>query len=57
MLEEYFSMKIDDQGRLVSLPTLLPGYGPPVEHLPFFMLCLGQRVSTPWIVYLCYVRD
>lgn len=43
MLEEYFSLRIDDECRLVSLPTLLPGYSPPIEHLPFFMLCLGQR--------------
>jgi DNA mismatch repair protein MLH1 len=34
MLDEYFSLSIDDQGQVVSIPMLLPGYTPELDKLP-----------------------
>ena len=44
MLDEYFSLKIDAEGRLRTLPMLLPGYEPPSDALPMLLLGLGVRV-------------
>ncbi|GAA6021194.1 hypothetical protein JCM11491_001602 [Sporobolomyces phaffii] len=45
MIDEYFSIEIDDQGQLVSLPVLLPGHAPNLEKLPLFLLRIGIYVD------------
>ncbi|KAF7731711.1 DNA mismatch repair protein [Apophysomyces ossiformis] len=45
MLEQYFSMKISEDGNLLSLPMLLRGYTPTVGKLPMFLLRLGTEVN------------
>ena len=41
MLEEYFGVSIDGEGRLCTLPQLIDGYVPELERLPAFVLGLG----------------
>lgn len=43
MLDEYFSLRIDVEGHLNSLPVLLPGYVPNLEKLP---LCTSSTHTT-----------
>ena len=45
MLEEYFALKIDTQGCLVTLPLLLRDYTPNLDKLPLFLMRLGPQVS------------
>lgn len=45
MLEEYFSITINQDGRLETLPNVLPGFLPDLYRLPAFLLCAGVRVS------------
>ncbi|XP_023681471.1 DNA mismatch repair protein Mlh1 [Paramormyrops kingsleyae] len=45
MLEDYFSMEIDQDGNLVGLPLLLDGYIPAMEGLPMFVLRLATEVN------------
>ncbi|KAF7716628.1 DNA mismatch repair protein MLH1 [Penicillium ucsense] len=45
MLDEYFSMKINEKGELMSLPLLLKGYVPSLAKLPRFLLRLGPYVD------------
>ena len=45
MIDEYFSLAIDEEGRVESLPMLLQRYSPNLDRLPHFLLCLGTRVS------------
>lgn len=45
MLEEYFSLEIDDEGKLVGLPMLLDNYIPAMEGLPMFILRLATEVN------------
>ncbi|RAH69633.1 mismatch repair ATPase MLH1 [Aspergillus aculeatinus CBS 121060] len=45
MLNEYFSLHITQDGRLVSLPLLLKGYLPSLAKLPKFLLRLGPYVD------------
>jgi len=45
MLEEYFSIAISDEGKLVSLPNLIDGYVPNMGRLPAFLLRLGTEVE------------
>jgi DNA mismatch repair protein MLH1 len=45
MLNEYFSMEISDEGRLMSIPLLLKGYLPSLIKLPRFLLRLGPFVD------------
>ena len=45
MLNEYFSMDISDEGRLMSIPLLLKGYMPSLTKLPRFLLRLGPFVD------------
>ncbi|KAG0180277.1 DNA mismatch repair protein [Apophysomyces sp. BC1021] len=45
MLEQYYSMKISEDGKLSSLPMLLRGYTPTVGKLPMFLLRLGTEVN------------
>ncbi|XP_053476662.1 DNA mismatch repair protein Mlh1 isoform X1 [Ictalurus furcatus] len=45
MLEDYFSMKIDEEGNLTGLPLLLDNYSPSMEGLPLFILRLATEVN------------
>lgn len=47
MLDEYFSMKINEKGELESLPLLLRDYTPNLDKLPLFLMRLGPQVSDP----------
>ena len=46
MLEEYFALKIDSHGCLVTLPLLLRNYTPNLDKLPLFLMRLGPQVSS-----------
>ncbi|GAA5912099.1 mismatch repair ATPase MLH1 [Sporobolomyces salmoneus] len=45
MIDEYFSIEINDEGELVSLPVILPGHAPSLEKLPLFLLRIGIYVD------------
>jgi len=45
MLEEYFALKIDPQGCIVTLPLLLRDYTPNLDKLPLLLMRLGPQVS------------
>ncbi|XP_029376653.1 DNA mismatch repair protein Mlh1 isoform X1 [Echeneis naucrates] len=45
MLEDYFSMEIDQEGNLTGLPLLLDKYSPIMEGLPMFILRLATEVN------------
>lgn len=45
MLDEYFSMKISEEGELFTIPLLLKGYVPSLAKLPRFLLRLGPYVD------------
>lgn len=45
MLDEYFSLKITEEGDLVHIPLLLKGYVPSLAKLPRFLLRLGPYVD------------
>lgn len=45
MLDEYFSMKISEDGELLTIPLLLKGYVPSLAKLPRFLLRLGPYVD------------
>ena len=45
MLSDYFSIVIDDQGRLAELPDLLPGYMPLTTALPALVYELANTVD------------
>ncbi|XP_053730698.1 DNA mismatch repair protein Mlh1 [Synchiropus splendidus] len=45
MLEDYFSMEIDQEGNLTSLPLLLDKFSPVMEGLPMFILRLATEVN------------
>ncbi|XP_070566210.1 DNA mismatch repair protein Mlh1-like [Ptychodera flava] len=45
MLQDYFSMEIDEDGQLCTLPLLLDNYIPPLEGLPLFILRLATEVD------------
>ncbi|XP_034236482.1 DNA mismatch repair protein Mlh1 [Thrips palmi] len=45
MLEDYFSMGIDSDGNLTSIPLLLDNFSPPAEGLPMFVLRLATEVD------------
>ncbi|KAK2852928.1 hypothetical protein Q7C36_008129 [Tachysurus vachellii] len=45
MLDDYFSIKIDEEGNLTGLPLLLDKYSPAMEGLPLFILRLATEVN------------
>lgn len=45
MLEDYFSMEIDQDGNLTGLPLLLDKFSPVMEGLPMFILRLATEVN------------
>ena len=48
MLDEYFSMRINADGKLESIPLLLRDYAPDLSRLPLFLMRLGPQV--PWTI-------
>ena len=44
LLAEYFSIGLNSDGELTSLPILLKGHQPNMEKLPLFMFRLGIKV-------------
>ncbi|XP_005999593.1 DNA mismatch repair protein Mlh1 isoform X2 [Latimeria chalumnae] len=54
MLQDYFSVEIDEEGNLTGLPLLLENYVPALEGLPMFILRLATETeelgscATPW---------
>ncbi|KAK6544565.1 DNA mismatch repair protein [Orbilia ellipsospora] len=59
MIGEYFSLRINDNYELESIPLLLKGYVPNLAKLPSFLLRLGPRVN--WDDELecfdCFIRE
>ncbi|KAI5453410.1 DNA mismatch repair protein Mlh1 [Naganishia albida] len=53
MLEEYFSLEIDEEGNLRAVPLILPGYTPNLDHLPSFLLCMSLKVNW-WDEQQCF---
>lgn len=45
MLAEYFSFCITEDGKIDSLPLLLPGYKPNMNRLPLFLVRIGVYVN------------
>jgi len=45
MLKEYFSLEIDDNGNLLTIPLLIKNYMPCMGKLPTFLLRLGPFVN------------
>jgi DNA mismatch repair protein MLH1 len=45
MLDDYFSLEIDDDGHLLSLPMLVDGYVPYFGALPYYILRLATEVN------------
>nr|XP_048331834.1 DNA mismatch repair protein MLH1 isoform X2 [Ziziphus jujuba var. spinosa] len=45
MLQEYFGIEIDMNGNLSRLPVVLDQYAPDMDHVPEFVLCLGNDVG------------
>ncbi|PAV19137.1 DNA mismatch repair [Pyrrhoderma noxium] len=45
MIEEYFALSITKDGKLASIPKLLPGYIPDLNRLPLFLMRLGPQVN------------
>ncbi|KAL7269136.1 DNA mismatch repair protein Mlh1 [Rhizina undulata] len=45
MLKDYFSLEINDESELVSIPLLIKGYMPALGKLPAFLLRLGPNVD------------
>ena len=46
MLQEYFSIQIDANGNLLTLPQVVDNYVPPIEELPLF--CLRLITEVDW---------
>jgi DNA mismatch repair protein MLH1 len=52
MLLEYFSITIDQQGNLWTLPVLLRDYRPNLDKLPQFLMGVAKEVNQRgWIIY------
>ena len=45
MLSDYFSLEIDADGNMCTIPMLLDGYVPNLNQLPFFMMRLVTEVD------------
>ena len=55
MLLDYFSLEIDKEGCILTLPLLLDGYIPNLNGLPMLVLRLATEVSCLEINYECFV--
>lgn len=47
MIDEYFSLRITDDGAVESIPMLIRGYVPDLDRLPHLLVCLATRVCLP----------
>ena len=45
MLSDYFSLEIDSEGNMCTIPMLLDGYVPDLNRLPFFIMRLVTEVE------------
>jgi len=45
MLDDYFSIQVDAEGRLLALPLLLDDFRPPIVALPLFLIRLATEVN------------
>ncbi|XP_041367878.1 DNA mismatch repair protein Mlh1-like [Gigantopelta aegis] len=45
MLRDYFSLEIDEQGHILTLPMLLEDYVPSLDGLPMYVLRLATEVN------------
>lgn len=45
MLSDYFSLEIDEDGNMCTIPMLLDGYVPNLNQLPFFIMRLVTEVD------------
>ena len=45
MLNEYFSLEVNDKGSLIGIPLMIKGYLPCMAKLPTFLLRLGHCVN------------
>lgn len=55
MLEEYFGIYFDLQGKLSRLPVILDQYTPDMDRVPEFVLCLGNDVSSDIYFFLSFL--
>jgi DNA mismatch repair protein MLH1 len=44
MLDEYFAVKIDEEGLVREIPLLLRDYKPDLDKLPLLLMRLGPQV-------------
>jgi DNA mismatch repair protein MLH1 len=54
MINEYFSIHIDQSGNLTRLPVVLDQYTPDMDRLPEFALTLGNDVG--FLLLSCHVH-
>ncbi|XP_004345130.2 DNA mismatch repair protein MLH1 [Capsaspora owczarzaki ATCC 30864] len=45
MLQDYFSIQVDGEGRLVTIPALLDDFVPELDRIPLFFLRLATEVN------------
>ncbi|XP_064486491.1 DNA mismatch repair protein Mlh1-like [Ornithodoros turicata] len=45
MLNDYFSLEIDESGQILTLPVILDNHTPPMEGLPMYLLRLATEVD------------
>lgn len=45
MLDDYFSLEINEKGQLTGIPMLLEGYIPDLNQLPMFILRIATEVN------------
>jgi len=45
MINEYFSIHVDQDGNLTRLPVVLDQYTPDMDRLPEFVLTMGNDVG------------
>ena len=45
MLDDYFSLEIDENGQILGIPMLLEGYIPDLNQLPMFVLRVATNVD------------
>ena len=60
MLREYFSLDIDVDGNVCTIPIILDQYTPDMDRLPQFLLSLGNCVSNRVllnIVFLSFISS
>lgn len=44
MLDDYFSIEIDENGNLCAIPQIIPNYCPPLHRVPEFLFNLATKV-------------